>query len=223
MRLQGKRALSSGGSSSAGRASVCGTECRGFNPRLPPPPFQWPTSAELLQLRNTNRAECKDYASHGDNPSAEGDCPNDGRSGQRPSKWYVRIVKIFQNGYGKGHLREKCDRGRDHRCGPRSNSPHWPRAFLEDRRKCAATVALSSVSATMRNIINGARFSNFVHIQPQGSLQNRPYGVTSKAAMGRFPELRCCTLPFAFRASLISEISRWRPISSSELEKISFR
>ena len=25
-----------GGSSSAGRASVCGTECRGFNPRLPP-------------------------------------------------------------------------------------------------------------------------------------------------------------------------------------------
>ena len=26
----------SGGSSSAGRASVCGTECRGFNPRLPP-------------------------------------------------------------------------------------------------------------------------------------------------------------------------------------------
>jgi hypothetical protein len=28
--------LASGGSSSAGRASVCGTECRGFNPRLPP-------------------------------------------------------------------------------------------------------------------------------------------------------------------------------------------
>jgi hypothetical protein len=26
----------SGGSSSAGRASVCGTECRGFKPRLPP-------------------------------------------------------------------------------------------------------------------------------------------------------------------------------------------
>jgi hypothetical protein len=30
--------LASGGSSSAGRASVCGTECRGFNPRLPPQP-----------------------------------------------------------------------------------------------------------------------------------------------------------------------------------------
>src|SRR5882762_489707 len=29
----------SGGSSSAGRASVCGTECRGFKPRLPPQPF----------------------------------------------------------------------------------------------------------------------------------------------------------------------------------------
>jgi hypothetical protein len=28
--------LPCGGSSSAGRASVCGTECRGFNPRLPP-------------------------------------------------------------------------------------------------------------------------------------------------------------------------------------------
>jgi hypothetical protein len=26
----------SGGSSSVGRASVCGTECRGFKPRLPP-------------------------------------------------------------------------------------------------------------------------------------------------------------------------------------------
>jgi hypothetical protein len=59
--------------------------------------------------------------------------------------------------------------------------------------------------------------------RPQGSLQNRPYGVTSKPAMGRFPELRCCTPPPAFRASLISEISRWRPISSPELEKISFR
>ena len=31
--------LASGGSSSAGRASVCGTECRGFKPRLPPQPF----------------------------------------------------------------------------------------------------------------------------------------------------------------------------------------
>src|SRR3979490_452478 len=28
--------IPSGGSSSAGRASVCGTECRGFKPRLPP-------------------------------------------------------------------------------------------------------------------------------------------------------------------------------------------
>src|SRR5207248_6913328 len=48
---------------------------------------------------------------------------------------------------------------------------------------------------------------------PQGSLQNRPYGVTSKPAMRRFPELRCCTLPFVFRASRICEISRWRAIS----------
>ncbi len=32
--------------------------------------------------------------------------------------------------------------------------------------------------------------------------------VTSKPAKGRWPELRCCTLPFAFRASLIREISR---------------
>ena len=66
----------------------------------------------------------------------------------------------------------------------------------------------------------GKQFST---TNPQGSLQNRPYGVTSKAANGRFPELRCCTLPSAFRASLISEISRWRPISCSKLEKISFR
>jgi len=44
------------------------------------------------------------------------------------------------------------------------------------------------------------------------SLQNRPYG----------PGLRCCTLPFAFLTSLISEISRWRDISSSKLEKIPF-
>ena len=44
------------------------------------------------------------------------------------------------------------------------------------------------------------------------SLQNRPYG----------PGLRCCTLPFAFLTSLISEISKWRAISSSKLEKISF-
>ena len=41
------------------------------------------------------------------------------------------------------------------------------------------------------------------------SLQNRPYG----------PGLRCCTLPFAFLTSLISEISKWRAISSSKLEK----
>ena len=46
-----------------------------------------------------------------------------------------------------------------------------------------------------------------VVVCPQGSLQNRPCGVTSKPAMGRFPGLRCCTLPFAFRASLISQIS----------------
>src|SRR5258708_8112 len=52
--------------------------------------------------------------------------------------------------------------------------------------------------------------SLILKVRPQGSLQNRPYGVTSKAAMGRFPELRCCTLPFAFRASLICEISRWK-------------
>ncbi len=54
---------------------------------------------------------------------------------------------------------------------------------------------------------------------PQWSLQNRPYVVTSKPAMGRFPELKCCTLPFAFPASLICEISRWRPIPPSKLEK----
>ena len=47
---------------------------------------------------------------------------------------------------------------------------------------------------------------------PQWSGQNRPYG----------PGLRCCTLPFAFLTSLISEISKWRAISSSKLEKISF-
>src|SRR6266404_979444 len=63
----------------------------------------------------------------------------------------------------------------------------------------------------------------FIRRKPQGSLQNRPYGVTPKAAMGKFPELRCCTLPFAFWASLICEISRWRPISSSKVEKISLR
>jgi hypothetical protein len=39
------------------------------------------------------------------------------------------------------------------------------RAFLEDRRKWAATAALSSVSATLRNIINGAWSSNVVHMQ----------------------------------------------------------
>src|SRR6266478_7982562 len=71
----------------------------------------------------------------------------------------------------------------------------------------------------LRFVVNQHR----AEIVPQGSLQNRPYGVTSKAANGRFPELRCCTLSFAFRASLICEISRWRPISSSKLEKISFR
>src|SRR5713101_6055551 len=54
---------------------------------------------------------------------------------------------------------------------------------------------------------------------PQWSGQNRPYVVTSKPAMGRFPGLRCCTLPFAFWASLISEILRWKPISSSKFEK----
>ncbi len=51
-------------------------------------------------------------------------------------------------------------------------------------------------------------------------LGGRPPGGTSKPANGRFPELRCCTLPFAFWASLISEISRWKPISSSKLEKV---
>ena len=37
----------SGGSSSAGRAPVCGTGCRGFNPRLPPHPYE---PAELQKL-----------------------------------------------------------------------------------------------------------------------------------------------------------------------------
>jgi hypothetical protein len=54
-----------------------------------------------------------------------------------------------------------------------------------------------------------------------------PSVVTSKPAIcgqgktghGKCPELRCCTLSFAFRASLISEISRWRPTFSSKLEK----
>ena len=36
MRCANQRRSVCGGSSSAGRASVCGTECRGFNPRLPP-------------------------------------------------------------------------------------------------------------------------------------------------------------------------------------------
>ena len=36
IRFSHAKLLASGGSSSAGRASVCGTECRGFNPRLPP-------------------------------------------------------------------------------------------------------------------------------------------------------------------------------------------
>jgi hypothetical protein len=35
-RFRHAKLRSSGGSSSAGRASVCGTECRGFDPRLPP-------------------------------------------------------------------------------------------------------------------------------------------------------------------------------------------
>ena len=35
-RFRHGKLFTSGGSSSAGRASVCGTECRGFNPRLPP-------------------------------------------------------------------------------------------------------------------------------------------------------------------------------------------
>jgi hypothetical protein len=41
-----------GGSSSAGRASVCGTECRGFNPRLPPhfPKYNDSLSAALPAL-----------------------------------------------------------------------------------------------------------------------------------------------------------------------------
>jgi hypothetical protein len=34
--LRRDKLAGNGGSSSAGRASVCGTECRGFNPRLPP-------------------------------------------------------------------------------------------------------------------------------------------------------------------------------------------
>ena len=54
--------------------------------------------------------------------------------------------------------------------------------------------------------------------------------VRSKAANGgqvktgqrMWPGLRCCTLPFASRASLISEISRWRPIFPRSAKKISF-
>jgi site-specific recombinase XerD len=63
--------------------------------------------------------------------------------------------------------------------------------------------------------------------EPKKVNTEMPSVVTSKPAIcghfktghGRFPELRCCTLPSAFRASLICEISRWRPISSSKLEK----
>jgi hypothetical protein len=62
--------------------------------------------------------------------------------------------------------------------------------------------------------------SNFA--EPQWSGQKRPTVVRSKPANGCGPGLRCCTLPFAFRASLISEISKWGAISSSKLEKISF-
>jgi hypothetical protein len=58
--------------------------------------------------------------------------------------------------------------------------------------------------------------------EPQWSGQKRPTVVRSKPANGCGPGLRCCTLPFAFRASLISEILKWRAIPSSRLEKSSF-
>jgi hypothetical protein len=43
-----------GGSSSAGRASVCGTECRGFNPRLPP---QFPNTILINNLSLNSRIQ----------------------------------------------------------------------------------------------------------------------------------------------------------------------
>ncbi len=71
----------------------------------------------------------------------------------------------------------------------------------------------------------GPRFPRFIQScrnLPQWSGQKRPTVVRSKPANGCGPGLRCCTLPFAFLTSLISEISKWRAISSSKPEKISF-
>jgi hypothetical protein len=84
-----------------------------------------------------------------------------------------------------------------------------------------------------RLAIRAARFAHFSRTPgvdnldefptlPQWSGQKRPTVVRSKPANGCGPGLRCCTLPFAFRASLISEISRWRAVSFSKPEKISF-
>src|SRR5579863_8311853 len=42
-----------GGSSSAGRASVCGTECRGFEPRLPPQSHFIPQNADCDAQRRS--------------------------------------------------------------------------------------------------------------------------------------------------------------------------
>ena len=98
------------------------------------------------------------------------------------------------------------------------NLDHFKLHRLSVARVCAYGDAFALVRLELLRIVPIK-----IDVRPQGSLQNRPYGVTSKAAMGKFPELRCCTLPFAFWASLICEISRWGPISSSKVEKISLR
>ncbi len=85
--------------------------------------------------------------------------------------------------------------------------------------------ALVSRSASPQLLLPGRLLSNrgcFGMRHPQWSGQKRPTVVRSKPANGCGPGLRCCTLPFAFLTSLISEISKWRAISSSKPEKISF-
>jgi hypothetical protein len=78
--------------------------------------------------------------------------------------------------------------------------------------EAAALALVRHWSIVWRGEVVVFRLSGQVKTGHTWSLQNRPYG----------PGLRCCTLPFAFLTSLISEISKWRAISSSKLEKISF-
>src|SRR6266403_2190480 len=59
----------SGGSSSAGRASVCGTECRGFKPRLPP---QLPFISHRTRLRPSTASHWLYHFSNGHTDEGEG-------------------------------------------------------------------------------------------------------------------------------------------------------